>query len=52
MLWPHKGKATSDTSYNPDDPPEAYTNPNVYTRINEYTSAARTLHGDNYNPSS
>jgi hypothetical protein len=48
----HKGKATSDVSYNPDDPPEAYTNPTVYTRINEYTSAARTLHGDDYDPSS
>jgi hypothetical protein len=48
----HKGKATYDISYNPNDPPEAYTNPTIYTRINEYTSAARTLHGDNYNPSS
>jgi hypothetical protein len=48
----HKGKATSDVSYNPEDPPEAYNNPSVYTRINEYTSAARSLHGDDYDPSS
>jgi hypothetical protein len=48
----HKGKTTSDVSYNPEDPPEAYSNPTVYTRINEYTSAARSLHADDYDPSS
>jgi hypothetical protein len=48
----HKGKATSDVSYNLDDPPKSYTNPTVYTHINEYTSVARTLHGDDYDPSS
>jgi hypothetical protein len=48
----HKGKATSDVSYNPEDPPEAYSNPSVYTHINEYTLAARSLHGDDYDPSS
>jgi hypothetical protein len=48
----HKGKMTSDVSYNPEDPPEAYNNPSVYTRINEYTWAARSLHGDDYDPSS
>ena len=47
----HKGKATSDVSYNPD-PPEAYTNPTVYDRINGYTSVARSIHENNYNPSS
>jgi hypothetical protein len=30
----HKGKVTSDVSYNPEDPPEAYSNSFVYTRIN------------------
>jgi hypothetical protein len=48
----YKGKAISDVSYNPEDPPEAYNNPTVYTRINEYTSAARSLHGDDYDSSS
>jgi hypothetical protein len=48
----HKGKATSDVSYYSEDPPEAYNNPSVYTRINEYTLAARALHGDDYDPSS
>jgi hypothetical protein len=48
----HKGKATSDVSYNLEDLPEAYNNPTVYTRINEYTSTARSLRGDDYDPSS
>jgi hypothetical protein len=47
----HKGKATSDVSYNPEDPPEAYTNASVHTRLSEYTSAARSVHGPEYDPS-
>ena len=48
----HKGKATSDVSYNPDYPPEAYTNSTIYDHINEYISATRSIHGNDYNPSS
>jgi hypothetical protein len=48
----HKGKLTSDVSYNSDNPPEAYTNPTIYTRINEYTLATRTLHRDDNDSSS
>ena len=47
----HKGKAMSGVSYNPEDPPEAYTNQSVQTRISEYTSAARLVHGPEYDPS-
>jgi hypothetical protein len=47
----HKGKVTSDVSYNPEDPSEAYTNASVHTRINDYTSMARSVHGDEYDPS-
>ena len=47
----HKGKAMSEVSYNLEDPPEAYTNPSVHTRISEYTSAARSVHGPQYDPS-
>jgi hypothetical protein len=47
----HKGKATSDVSYNPEDPPEVYTNASVHTRLSEYTSAARSVHGPEYDPS-
>ena len=47
----HKGKATSAVSYNPEDPPEAYTNPSVHTCISEYTLVARSVHGPQYDPS-
>jgi hypothetical protein len=36
----HKGKTTSDVTYNPDDEPEAYSNPAVYSRLSEYTAMA------------
>jgi hypothetical protein len=36
----HKGKATSDVTYNPDDRPEAYSNPAVYNCLSEYTAMA------------
>jgi hypothetical protein len=35
----HKGKV-SDITYNPDDGPEAYSNPAVYSRLSEYTAMA------------
>jgi len=47
----HKGKAMSVVSYNPEDPLEAYTNLSVHTRISEYTSAARSVHRPEYDPS-
>jgi len=37
----HKGKATSDVTYNPDDGPEAYTNPAIHSRLSEYTAMAK-----------
>jgi hypothetical protein len=36
----HKGKATSDVTYNRDDGPEAYSNPAIYS----------LLHGLEYDP--
>ena len=47
----HKGKLTSDISFNLEDPPEAYTNPSVHSRISEYTEVARSLHGLDHDPS-
>ena len=47
----HKGKATSDVTYNPDDGPEAYTNPAVYSRLHDYTAMAQEVHGPDYDPS-
>jgi hypothetical protein len=50
------GKHLLKNGFTPDytwwDPPKAYTNPTIYTRINEYTLVARSLHGDDYDPSS
>jgi len=43
----HKGKA-SEVTYNPDDPPSAYSNPSVHTRINMYTKAGRQVHGPDW----
>jgi len=48
----HKGKATSDVHYNPEDPPEAYSNSSVHTRLTEYTAMAREVHGPEYDPTS
>jgi hypothetical protein len=46
----HKGKATADIDYNPDDGPEAYSNQSVHTRLTEYTDMARDVHGPDYDP--
>jgi hypothetical protein len=44
----HKGKETSDATYNPDDGPEAYNNPAVYNHLSEYTAMAQEVHGPDY----
>ena len=46
----HKGKASSDVSFNPDDLAKAYTNSSTYEKITEYTTAARSIHGPEYDP--
>jgi hypothetical protein len=46
----HKGKAASDVTYNPDDGPEAYTNPAVYS-LHDYTAMVQEVHGPDYDPS-
>jgi hypothetical protein len=46
----HKGKATSDVTYNPDDGPEAYTNPAIHSHLSEYTAMAKEVHGPDYDP--
>jgi hypothetical protein len=46
----HKGKATSDVTYNPDDGPEAYSNPVIYSHLSEYTTMAQEVHGPYYDP--
>jgi hypothetical protein len=44
----HKGKATSDVTYNSDDRPEAYSNPTVYSHLHDYTAMAQEVHGPDY----
>jgi hypothetical protein len=46
----HKGKATSDVTYNPEDGPEAYSNPAVYSRLSEYNAMAQEVHGLDNDP--
>jgi hypothetical protein len=44
----HKGKATSDVTYNPDDKPEVYSNPTVNSCLHEYTTMSYEVHGRDY----
>jgi hypothetical protein len=41
----HKGKATSNITYNPDDEPEEYNNHAIHSRLSEYTNMAKEVHG-------
>ncbi|GJM84644.1 hypothetical protein PR202_ga00333 [Eleusine coracana subsp. coracana] len=47
----HKGKAMSDVNYNPEDSLEAYSNASIHSRLSDYTSMAREVHGPEYDPS-
>ena len=47
----HKGKVTSDVNYNPADPPEAYSNTTVHSRLSEYNSMATEVNGPDFDPS-
>ena len=47
----HKGKATSDVNYNPTDPPEAYSNATVHSRLSEYNLMATEVNGPYIDPS-
>ena len=47
----HKGKATSDVAYNPEDPPSAYSNESIHSRLEGYTSMARQVRGLEYDSS-
>ena len=47
----HKGKATADVAYNPEDPLSAYSNESIHSRLDGYTSMARAVHGPEYDSS-
>jgi hypothetical protein len=46
----HKGRATSYVSYNPEDPPSAYNNATVHSRLSQYIEVAKEIHGLEYDP--
>jgi hypothetical protein len=41
----HKGKETSDVTYNLEDGPEAYSSPIIHSRLSEYTAMPKEVHG-------
>jgi hypothetical protein len=43
-----KEKATSNVTYNPDDGPEAYSNPAIYNHLHEYITMVQEVHGPDY----
>jgi len=45
------GKATSDVTYNPNAPPEAYNNATVHSGLSQYNSMATEVHGPEFDPS-
>lgn len=47
----HKGKATSDVRFNPEDPPEAFTNPSVHSRLSTYSEVGKEKYGPDWDPS-
>ena len=50
-LLSHKGKATDPNNvYNPEDGPDAYTNPTAYEKATEYTVVARQRYGETFDP--
>ena len=44
----HMGKATSDVAFDPAAPPDAYSNPNIHTRVTRYTEIGNALHRDTW----
>jgi hypothetical protein len=47
----HKGRAKDPSNvYDPAEGPEAYTNPNVYEKLAQYTAVARVRHGPDFDP--
>ena len=43
------GRASSSVSFDPAAPPQVYSDPNVYTKVQEYTSSVREIYGEDYN---
>ena len=47
----HKGRVSlSDVTFNPEDPPEAYSNASTHSRLSGYSEMARQVHGPDFDP--
>jgi hypothetical protein len=46
----HKGKVTSNITYNLEDGPKAYNNLIVYSHLSEYAAMAKEVHELDYDP--
>jgi hypothetical protein len=46
----HKGKAKADITFNVDDPPKAYSNPTIQSRITRYVMTTREVRGPDFDP--
>jgi hypothetical protein len=46
----HKGKATSNRDYRPEDPSSAFTNATIHSRLREYSSVAKQVPRDDFDP--
>jgi len=44
----HMGRASSSISFDPSAPREVYSDPTVHTKVQEYTSKVREVHGEDY----
>ena len=44
----HMGRASSSVSFDPSASREVYSDPTVHTKVQEYTSKVREVHGEDY----
>jgi hypothetical protein len=44
------GKSTADTDWTPETPIESFTNASIHPRLSAYIDTARSLHGEQYYP--
>ena len=49
MTLSSKNQWSSSVSFDPAAPPQVYSDPNVYTKVQEYTSMVRQIYGEEYN---
>ena len=49
MTLSSKNQWSSSVSFDPAAPPQAYSDPNMYTKVHEYTSTVREIYGEDYN---